>query len=498
MDLNLEEIVAIVAGGLGAGVGAALLIQWRTHRARVATATWPGTLTSPTPWQRTVAQIVAAALLGAAAFWPGAALTPSAGNDAVVVFAIDVSRSMNARDVVPSRLSAALEAMRRLARQIRGPIGVTAFAGESIGLAPFTTDRGAIELALDEVRRAAPQVVGGSTPANAIGAALDLLERSQRRGAIVLSSDGEWTSDEGLDASLLRAATASVPIYALGFGSAEGVSMSSVRETDAAGDAPVVETRITKLDAASLRILAERTNGQSWTLSTSEVPAALIASLQTPAATDDLPGEWLHRLFWMTAFVLLVGSGFSWRGTWLPRAQDVATRMGAALLIASTSVSCTHRGELLRGGNQAFDRGNDDEALARYREAVAKRELADRAWFNSGLAFQRGGQLSQSIDAFTRSAAAADDDRVRAQAHFNRGNVLAGRDQLDVAEKAFVDALRADPDFEAARINLAIVRERLRSPQSPQPPPPPIQPPPRYAFPRRPDENRKPRVASDW
>lgn len=501
MDLTLRAIVAVVAAALGAAMGALLLIQWRTHRARQIAALWPGALVDGPPWQRVVSLVTAAGLLGAAAFWPTPPRLAADRTAAAIVFALDVSRSMSADDIPPARLAAAVGAMNALARAINGPIAVNAFAGESAGLAPFTSDRGAIELALREATTAAPQLAGGSAPAVAIGAALDLLQQGGRHGAIVLASDGEWTDDSGLEAALVRSATAGVPIYTLGVGTSAGVSMASARpaERGASPDTVQSETRITRLEARALQALSARTGGRSWTLPGAEIPAGLAPLLQTSPPTSSIPGEWLRRLFWIAAFVLLLaGSGSPLRGGALVPAGALA-RPGAAFAVVATlaAASCADRGGALREGNRAFDRGENAEALADYGESAARGELADRAWFNSGLVHHRAGKIADSLEAFSRAASIAASDEVRALAHFNRGNVMAAEGQLDVAESAFIDALRANPDFEAARVNLAIVRERLKPPDSEQPPPPPVQPPPRYAFPRT-DLPRKPPVESDW
>ncbi|HEX5715924.1 MAG TPA: VWA domain-containing protein, partial [Thermoanaerobaculia bacterium] len=67
-----------------------------------------------------------------------------------LVFAIDISRSMLAEDVAPSRLQRAAREARRLIQDLEGDrLGLIAFAGRSYILAPLTVDGGAIRMYLD-------------------------------------------------------------------------------------------------------------------------------------------------------------------------------------------------------------------------------------------------------------------------------------------------------------------------------------------------------------
>jgi hypothetical protein len=66
------------------------------------------------------------------------------------VIAVDVSRSMLAEDVAPSRLQRAVREARRLVEDLPGDrLGLIAFAGKSYILAPLTVDGGAVEMYLD-------------------------------------------------------------------------------------------------------------------------------------------------------------------------------------------------------------------------------------------------------------------------------------------------------------------------------------------------------------
>ena len=110
-----------------------------------------------------------------------------------LVFAMDISRSMLAEDVAPSRLQRASREARRLIQDLEGDrLGMIAFAGRSYILAPLTADGGAIRMYLDALD---PDLAseGGTNltavltqGAQLLGAATDAADR-----VLVLFTDGE-------------------------------------------------------------------------------------------------------------------------------------------------------------------------------------------------------------------------------------------------------------------------------------------------------------------
>lgn len=174
-----------------------------------------------------------------------------------VVLCVDVSRSMGAGDVAPTRFEAMRAQVRALLDAAVGSrFALVAFAGDAQVVAPLTADRGAVTWLLDEL---APGVArrGGTDLGAAVQAARGALERVQAVGEILLLTDGE---DFGAAAEQTAAAAfaAGHRVHGVGYGSAGGskvaVADADGRETfltDAAG-AEVV----TRLDAAGLAAVA--------------------------------------------------------------------------------------------------------------------------------------------------------------------------------------------------------------------------------------------------
>jgi Ca-activated chloride channel family protein len=205
----------------------------------------------------------------------------SKGRD--VVFMLDVSRSMLARDVAPNRLEKAKLWINDLVDELGGDrVGLVAFAGSSSVISPLTNDRLFFKLALEEL---SPDtvLVGGTNIGDAIRRTMDLVfPESQEETAgnyrdLVLISDGE--DQESLPVEAARQAGAGgVRIIAIGIGSDKGALI----QTDRAQSG--TQTVRSKLESETLRDIASASSGGVYlevgtgTIDLAQVYTDLIAS----------------------------------------------------------------------------------------------------------------------------------------------------------------------------------------------------------------------------
>jgi Ca-activated chloride channel family protein len=141
---------------------------------------------------------------------------------ASILLATDVSGSMQATDVAPSRLAAARSAAQKFVDQVPGPInvGIMAFNGSPTVLQTPTSDRAAVRTALSKL-----QPSGGTATGDALSAALRLLRQGsadKRPAAIVLLSDGHSTKGRDALTVAREAKRAGVPVYTISLGTAAG------------------------------------------------------------------------------------------------------------------------------------------------------------------------------------------------------------------------------------------------------------------------------------
>ncbi|MEL7473554.1 MAG: VWA domain-containing protein [Planctomycetota bacterium] len=145
-----------------------------------------------------------------------------------VVFVVDVSRSMLARDLAPDRLGRAKLWIRDLVHELEGHrVGLVAFAGESVVKCPLTLDRGFFDVALEDLGPAAVSR-GGTLIGDAIRVAVeDVLNLKDERDAatagtrdVILITDGEDQGSFPVEAAD-RAGALGVRVIALGLGSSD-------------------------------------------------------------------------------------------------------------------------------------------------------------------------------------------------------------------------------------------------------------------------------------
>lgn len=175
---------------------------------------------------RALAAAVALGGSGVALLAPVWGEVPGVPTGADVVFCLDVSTSMLARDVVPDRLGAAQAAIAELAQHAPGArFGLVFYAGSAELGAPLSDDLPAVAtLAATGGLSGAGR--GGSDPGAAVDRAIELLRRGGSRcGAIVVCSDGEDFVGNG-PAAAARARAAGLAVHTLGCGRPEGCKIT--------------------------------------------------------------------------------------------------------------------------------------------------------------------------------------------------------------------------------------------------------------------------------
>ncbi|MCK9179737.1 MAG: VWA domain-containing protein [Bacteroides sp.] len=139
-----------------------------------------------------------------------------------VIIALDISNSMLAEDVRPSRLEKAKHLIGRLVDQLKDDkVGLIVFAGDAFTQIPITNDYISAKMFLQSID---PTLL--SKQGTAIGSAIELATRSftskeEVGRAIILITDGE-NHEGGVDQAIKKAREKGIQIHALGVGSPEG------------------------------------------------------------------------------------------------------------------------------------------------------------------------------------------------------------------------------------------------------------------------------------
>jgi Ca-activated chloride channel family protein len=150
-----------------------------------------------------------------------------------ILIAMDVSKSMLARDVKPNRLERSKFAVKDLVKKLNGDrIGLVAFAGTAFLQCPLTIDYNGFLLALDDLSTSTiPR--GGTSISSAIAEAISTYKGAdQKYKILVIITDGEELEDSAMKAAE-EAARQGVKIYCVGVGTSEG---ELIPVTDERGD----------------------------------------------------------------------------------------------------------------------------------------------------------------------------------------------------------------------------------------------------------------------
>lgn len=232
-----------------------------------------------------------------------------------LMVAIDVSESMLAEDVKPSRLERAKREVYDLIDMMEGDrIGLIAFAGTSFVQCPLTLDYGACKMFLDYLE---PDLipVPGTALGDAIRTAVKSFNTKERKSrALILITDGEDHEGEPLEAAR-EAKQEGIKIFTIGVGQEGGAPIplrdgSGGFKKDRRGD-----MIITRLDEATLQKIALETGGSYVRSVTGDMDLDKIYKvdikqhIEGKELSSTRQRRWEHRFQWFVFAALLLTAG---------------------------------------------------------------------------------------------------------------------------------------------------------------------------------------------
>ena len=208
--------------------------------------------------------MIACLILGLANLQSGSKMEEVKREGIDLYVAVDVSNSMNAQDIVPSRLDRSKQAINRLISTLQGDrLGVIVFADKAFVQLPITTDYAAAKMFLASVNTGSVASQGTAIE-EAINLALKSFNDDERSKAIIIISDGEDHENEAAMEAAREAAKKGIRIYTIGMGLADGAPIPEYNQygrmmgykKDKQGN-----TIVTRLDEEMLRRIADAGNG---------------------------------------------------------------------------------------------------------------------------------------------------------------------------------------------------------------------------------------------
>ena len=367
-----------------------------------------------------------------------------------LVLVLDLSYSMRAQDLAPSRIDRARQKLLDLLERRReGVTGLIAYAGDAHIVTPLTDDNPTIANLLPALNPDMMPVPGSDTRA-AIELALSLLQSAGiRNGRILLVTDG--VNPDSIEPVQQMITSAGARLSVLGVGTATGAPIPLPRGgflKDAAGT--IV---IPGLEEGPLQALAQAGGGRyrlmqiddkdiDYLLTDAELPGdAETRALERSADT------WEDQGFWLILLLLPLALGLFRRGA-------LATLCLPVLFLGAPERAQAQLWDDLwytpdQQGQRALEAGEPERASTLF-------ENPDWA----GTAAYESGKYAVAADKFSSND--------EADGWYNRGNALARSGELEHAANAYRRSLELSPDRQDAVDNLALVEDLLEQQEQQQ------------------------------
>ncbi|MGE0599482.1 MAG: VWA domain-containing protein [Dehalococcoidia bacterium] len=420
--------------------------------------------------------LAAVAAIGAAAqprWGTHTSRIPRSGADLVVV--IDVSKSMDARDVAPSRLEAAKASIDNVLNRLGGDrFGLVVFGGDARVRFPLTTDFAAARQVVDGLETGTIFVEGGTSASLGLQEALTLLGDDPGTGKVILLlTDGDdLGSDPASTAERIRQSDADLLIA--GVGTAEGATIP-VFDDDTQAETTKLDANglpiVTSLQEPFLRALAVASGGRYLGSNLSIVAGAVDGRLRAleRSRIDErptiLPVE-RYQSFAVAALVLLVLGALAERFARFPAKSGLAAA-ALALLLAGCATESYRANE---AGRDAMAAGDFETAVEKFTEAQVNKPDDPEISLNLAAAYAASGRQQEAIAA-ARRAIPSNDPEVRSRAYSTIGHQQFDLKQLPESLDAFRRALLDNPKDDDIRHDYEVVL-RLLYPAAPATPTP--------------------------
>ena len=392
------------------------------------------------------------------------------------IIAMDISNSMLAEDVAPSRLDRTKMMVENLVDNFTDDkIGLIVFAGDAFVQLPITSDYVSAKMFLSDIH---PSLMAtqGTDIATAINMATNSFTQQQGVGkAIIVVTDGEDHEGGALEAAK-DAKKKGMRVYVLGVGSPNGAPIplgNGNYMKDRTGN-----TVMTKLNEEMCRQVAEAgggayihvdNNSNAQQQLDNELSKLTKKEMQSTIYSDY---DEQFQAFGIIALILLIieicildrKNPLARRINIFGRRQRTATVL--LLLFAATAVVAQTDRQYVTSGNKLFRNGQFDQAEVAYRKAIEKNPRNPQAHYNLGNALMAQKKDSAAVQSLQKSTELETSKIRKAMAFHNMGVVCQQHKMYGEAIEAYKSALRLNPKDDATRYNLELCKRQQKNQQN--------------------------------
>ena len=375
-----------------------------------------------------------------------------------VMIALDVSKSMLAEDIKPTRLDRSKQMLSKLIDRLgNNRIGIVIFAGKAYLQMPLTGDLAAAKMYLSSATTESVPTQG-TVIADALKMCFASFNAKEKKyKAVVLISDGEDHDENAVDVAQ-QMAQEGVVVYTVGIGSPGGAPITDLAtgqmKTDGDGN-----TVISKLNEDELRSVAKKGNGsyQLYT-NTEEVVATLTAQLATMdqrTVTEDSLVNYksFYQIFLVLAMLFLL---IELLMSEIKKSKTIKAKVAVTFLLSISVLTVFGQGEkaIIKVGNDAYKKADYPAAANAYSKVAEKNPTNATAQYNLGNALYKSEKIEDAIVAYDKAIIQLAKPVEKSNAYFNKGVVLQNNKKLSECIEAYKNALILDPVNEDARQNL--------------------------------------------
>lgn len=358
---------------------------------------------------------------------------------------LDVSKSMDADDVKPSRLIRACQKIEDILNLSEGlKIGLIAFAADPHMITPLTDDRETTRHFLSSIGTDLVYIQGSRLSPALIMASRLLASAPGHNKSILVISDGGFEDADAI-ATTRKLAQDGLKIHTLGMGTEEGAPMKDSNGNFIKKNGEIV---LSKLEKNKLKEISQAGNGQYFdTHYSDEDIQALLNQIKEKVNSEEKTQQKTRH--WEDDFYLFVFPAMALLLLWFRRGFIFPL----FLLWVSFSIQDAQAipfQDLFQNndqlGKEALERDDYEIAIERFKDS-----------YRQGVAQYKAGHFNEAEKLFRKTQR----PEIEIDALYNLGNALAQQQKLEEAIKAYQKVLEKKPGHAKAKHNLEIIKAML-------------------------------------
>ena len=389
------------------------------------------------------------------------------------IIAVDISNSMRAEDVTPSRLDRAKMMVENLVDHFTDDkIGLIVFAGDAFVQLPITSDYVSAKMFLSNID---PSMMAtqGTDVARAISMATHSFTKEEGIGkAIIVITDGEDHEGGAVEAAD-AAKKAGMRVYMLGIGSTSGAPIPIPGTGDYMTD-HTGQTVMSALNEDMCKQIAAagggayihvENNSNAQDLLDQELDKLSKKETQSTIYSDY---DEQFQAFGILALLLIIieiclleskNPLMKRVSLFGAKKKTMATGM---LLLAAMSLNAQTDRQYVQQGNKQFRAGDYANAEVSYRKALEKNDRNPQALYNLGNALMAQNKDSAAVAEFEKSVKVETNGLRKSMAYHNMGVICQRHQMFGEAIEAYKQSLRLNPHDDETRYNLELCKRQQK------------------------------------